>query len=78
MAADPVDQPLGSGHLRIGEVSAKPFYGLGEKIATMSTSEDKRTLTCSGAISVVVGDTKAPKEVNLLSNAHQMARFPSL
>ena len=60
MAADPV----GLGHLCIGEVSAKPFYGLGEKIATMSASEDKRTLTCSGAISVVVGDTKASKEVN--------------
>ena len=43
---------------------AKPSYRLGEKIVTTSTSEDKRTLTCSGAISVVVGDTKASKEVN--------------
>jgi hypothetical protein len=44
--------------------SVKPQYLLGEKIVTTSTSEDKRTLTCSGAISVTVGDTKASKEVN--------------
>jgi hypothetical protein len=44
--------------------SAKPLYLLGEKIVTTSTSADKRTLTCSGAISVTVGDTKASKEVN--------------
>jgi hypothetical protein len=44
--------------------SAKPLYLLGEKIVTTSVSEDKRTLTCSGAISVIVGDTKASKEVN--------------
>jgi hypothetical protein len=40
-----------------------PLYLLGEKIITTSTSEDKRTLTCSGRISVTVGDTKASKEV---------------
>jgi hypothetical protein len=44
--------------------SAKPLYLLGETIVTTSTSADKRTLTCSGAISVIVGDTKASKEVN--------------
>ena len=44
--------------------SAKPLYLLGEKIATTSTSEDARTRTCSGSISVIVGDTKASKEVN--------------
>jgi hypothetical protein len=44
--------------------SAKPLYLLGEKIVTTSTSADKRTLTCSVALSVVVGDTKASKEVN--------------
>jgi len=42
----------------------QPLYFLGEKIVTTSTSEDKRTLKCSGAISVTVGDTKASKEVN--------------
>ena len=42
----------------------QPLYILGEKIVTTSTSEDKRTLKCSGAISVAVGDTKASKEVN--------------
>ena len=42
----------------------KPLYVLGEKIVTTSASEDKRTLTCSGAISVTVGGTKASKEVN--------------
>jgi hypothetical protein len=44
--------------------SAKPLYLLGEKIVTTSTSADKRTLQCSGAISATVGDTKASKEVN--------------
>ena len=43
---------------------ARPLYLLGEKIVTISTSDDKRTLTCSGSISVIVGDTKASKEVN--------------
>jgi hypothetical protein len=41
-----------------------PVYVLGEKIVTMSTSADKRTLKCSGSISATVGDTKASKEVN--------------
>ncbi|MBV8697274.1 hypothetical protein [Bradyrhizobium sp.] len=44
--------------------SIKPEYLLGEKIVTTSTSKDKRTVTCSSAISVTVGDTKASKEVN--------------
>ncbi|MBR0693450.1 hypothetical protein [Bradyrhizobium lablabi] len=43
--------------------NVKPLYLLGERIVTTSTSEDKRTLQCSGAISVSVGDTKASKEV---------------
>ena len=43
---------------------AKPEYSLGEKIVTTSTSQDKRTLNCSGAISATVGGTKASKEVN--------------
>jgi hypothetical protein len=42
----------------------KPLYLLGEQIVTTSTSADKRTLQCSGAMSVTVGDTKASKEVN--------------
>jgi hypothetical protein len=41
----------------------QPLYVLGEKIVTTSTSADKRTLKCSGAMSVTVGDTKASKEV---------------
>jgi hypothetical protein len=44
--------------------SNRPLYVLGEKLITTSTSEDKRTLKCSGSISVTVGDTKASKEVN--------------
>ena len=43
---------------------AQPLYLLGEKIVTISTSGDKRTLKCSGAISATVGGTKASKEVN--------------
>jgi hypothetical protein len=42
----------------------QPLYALGEKIATTSTSENKRTLKCSGSMSVTVGDTKASKEIN--------------
>jgi hypothetical protein len=41
----------------------KPLYVLGEKIVTTSTSENKRTLKCSGSMSVIVDDTKASKEV---------------
>jgi hypothetical protein len=44
----------------------QPLYLLGEKIITRSTSENenKRTLKCSGSISVTVGDTKASKEID--------------
>jgi hypothetical protein len=42
----------------------QPLYLLGDKIVTTSTSEDKRTLQCSGSVSVTVGDTKATKEIN--------------
>jgi hypothetical protein len=42
----------------------QPLYLLGEKIVTTSTSENKRTLKCSGSMSVAIGDTKASKEVN--------------
>jgi hypothetical protein len=42
----------------------QPSYVLGEKIVTTSTGENKRTLKCSGSMSVTVGDTKASKEVN--------------
>lgn len=44
--------------------NAKPLYLLGNKIVTTSVSADKRTLQCSGAISVAVGDTKASKEID--------------
>jgi hypothetical protein len=42
----------------------RPLYLLGEKIVATSTSTDKKTLKCSGAISVTVGDTKATKEID--------------
>jgi hypothetical protein len=42
----------------------QPLYLLGDKMVTRSTSDNKRTLKCSGAISVTVGETKASKEVN--------------
>jgi hypothetical protein len=42
----------------------QPLYALGEKIATTSTSENKRTLKCSGSMSVTIGETKASKEIN--------------
>jgi hypothetical protein len=41
----------------------KPLYVLDDKVITRSSSGDKRTLQCGGAISVTVGDTKATKEV---------------
>ena len=44
--------------------NTKPLYLLGERIVTTSTSQDKRTLQCSGAISVSVGDIKASKEID--------------
>ncbi len=43
--------------------NTRPLYLLGERIVTASTSQDKRTLQCSGAISVSVGDIKVSKEV---------------
>jgi len=43
--------------------NSKPLYLLGERIVTASTSKDKRTLQCSGAISVSLGDIKASKEI---------------
>jgi hypothetical protein len=44
--------------------NAKPLYLLGQRIVTTATSQDKRTLQCSGEISVSVGDTNASKEVD--------------
>jgi hypothetical protein len=46
------------------ETVKPPRYLLGEKIVTTSTGKDKRTLECSGPISVIYGDIKATKEVN--------------
>ena len=42
----------------------QPIYVLGDQLFTMSTSDHKQTLKCSGALSVTVGDTKATKEVD--------------
>jgi hypothetical protein len=44
--------------------TTKPVYLLGQRIVTSSTSKDKRTLECSGPLSVMFGDLKATKEVN--------------
>jgi hypothetical protein len=41
----------------------KPVYQLTQRLVTVSVSEDKRTLTCSGGISVLYGDLKATKEI---------------
>ncbi|WP_139864144.1 hypothetical protein [Bradyrhizobium ivorense] len=43
--------------------NSKPLYLLSERMVTTSTSPDKRTLQCSGGISVSVGDVKASKEI---------------
>ena len=65
--ADPAEprRPLGQ-YLRLR--SLRPRYRdlvqrLATRIVTTSTSNDKLTLKCSGAISAAVGDTKATKEV---------------
>jgi hypothetical protein len=42
----------------------KPMYTLDEKIVTVSTSKDKRTLQCHGGISVAIGDIKATKDLD--------------
>lgn len=42
----------------------KPVYLLGQRMVAAKTSEDKRTLECSGPLSVTYGDLKATKEVN--------------
>jgi hypothetical protein len=40
------------------------MYLLGDKMVTVSTGDNKRTMKCSGALSVTVGEAKATKEVN--------------
>jgi hypothetical protein len=42
----------------------QPLYRLGDQMVTTSTSNNKRTLKCSGPLSVTVGDTTASKEVD--------------
>ena len=42
----------------------KPVYLLGQRMVTAEKSKDKRTLECSGPLSVTYGDLKATKEVN--------------
>ena len=42
---------------------SKPLYQLGQKIVTTAAKDGKKTLQCSGGISVSVGDTKATKEI---------------
>lgn len=63
-AQNPNTAKSGDASTRADQSKERPLYVLGEKIVTTSTSEDKRTLKCSGAISVTVGDTRASKEVN--------------
>jgi hypothetical protein len=69
--------PAKPGNASSESENQKPLYVLGEKMVTTSTSEDKRTLTCSGAISVTVGGTKASKEVNSPSSKRRMAKYRS-
>ena len=47
-----------------GKPDQKPLYVLGDKMITVSTSDNKRTLKCSGALSATVGETRASKEVD--------------
>jgi hypothetical protein len=61
---DDTKKPASEDNKSAGSDSMKPLYLLGQKIVTTSTSKDKRTLQCSGGISVAVGDLKATKEVN--------------
>ena len=42
----------------------KPVYQLTQKLVKNGASKDKRTLQCSGGISVVYGDLKATKEID--------------
>jgi hypothetical protein len=42
----------------------QPLCRLGDQMVTTSTSNNKRTLKCSGPLSVTVGDTTASKEVD--------------
>ena len=56
-------QPSGPTSGAEAEKAKQPIYLLGQKIVTTSTTPDKRTAVCSGAISVIVGDTKATKEI---------------
>jgi hypothetical protein len=44
--------------------TTKPVYLLGQRMVTTKTSKDKRTLECSGPLSVTYGDLMATKEVN--------------
>jgi hypothetical protein len=48
---------------KLGNNNDKPLYLLTQKMVTTSSSKDKRTLQCSGGISVSVGDVKATKEI---------------
>ena len=58
-----------------GSSDTKPMYLLGQKIVTTSSSGDKRTLQCSGAISVALGDIKATKEINFTMQQLSDARL---
>jgi hypothetical protein len=40
------------------------MYLLGQRMVTTSTSKDKLTLRCSGALSVTIKNLEATKEVN--------------
>ena len=59
-----VDYAAKNSTAKPNQENTRPLYLLGQKIVTTSTSQDKRTLQCSGAISVSVGDIKASKEVD--------------
>jgi hypothetical protein len=60
---DEANKPASEENKSASSDSMKPLYLLGQRMVTTSTSKDKRTLQCSGGISVAVGDLKATKEI---------------
>jgi hypothetical protein len=51
---DEANKPASEENKSASSDSMKPLYLLGQRMVTTSTSKDKRTLQCSGGISVAV------------------------
>ena len=73
---DDTNAPFAEVTRSVGSDSTKPLYLLGQKMVTTSTSRDKRTLQCSGAISAAVGDIKATKKLTSPCSNRRTARYP--